>query len=281
MKNGYVELTLDRNGVQETWRRNGGSAVVTVSIASVPNEDISIDEAQQRFRARAFSQKQLSTLIRTSEEAYDRLKQVLNEAAIQVSSMSSGVLRAKVLQESMPRDIFSAFLSLCEQANVKDSHSRCTERADEVMTAGYEQSWDTLLQDAMDLLKMQVQTAPGSSAQIGEQKLYFVDIARAVAQRFRGYAEFLSCLGLAGPFEWSVGIDDVRNRMLQVPPPPNHISTSSGHRCMQDNLMAKGSYELGDVVPQTLKPFFNQLFRACGTSVPNHIDQIIQASGIR
>jgi hypothetical protein len=129
--------------------------------------------------------------------------------------------------------------------------------------------------------KGEIWAADTSLLSYSQQKLYFVDIVRAIAPRFRGYAEFLSCLGLTGPFEWSVGIDDVRNRVLQVPPPPNHISTSSGHRCMQDSVIAKGTYELGDVVPQTLKPFFNQLFRACGTSIPNHIDQIIQDSGIR
>jgi DNA repair exonuclease SbcCD ATPase subunit len=130
-------------------------------------------EAKQRqqklkFDSLSDTPKELERQRKQLSEAYDRLKKVLNEAATQVSSMSSGVLRAKVLQESTPRDIFSAFLSLCEQANVKDSHSRCTERAGEVMTSGDKRSWDTLVQNAMDLLKMQVQTAPGSSSQISD-----------------------------------------------------------------------------------------------------------------
>ena len=113
------------------------------------------------------------------------------------------------------------------------------------------------------------------------KNLYFIEIARVVATKFRGYAEFLSCLGLSGPFEWSIGIDDVKHWMLQVPPPPNHISTSAGHRCLQENVIGKGTYELGAPVAEALIPFFNRLCRACATAIPNHLDQLIRANGIR
>jgi TIR domain len=115
----------------------------------------------------------------------------------------------------------------------------------------------------------------------GNKNLYFVNIVRGLAPRFRGYAEFLSCLGLSGPFEWSVGIDDVKHWMLQVPSPQHHVSTSAGHRCLRDNVLGNGTYELGASVPKALMPFLNRLFRACGTSVPGHIDQLIHLSGIR
>jgi len=113
------------------------------------------------------------------------------------------------------------------------------------------------------------------------KNLYFIEIVRVLVARFSGYAEFLSCLGLRGPFEWSVGIDDVKNWMLQVPPPQNHVSTSGGERCLLDNVMANGTYELNALVPETLMPFFTRLFRACGTSIPAHIDKLIRSSGIR
>jgi hypothetical protein len=111
--------------------------------------------------------------------------------------------------------------------------------------------------------------------------LYFTEIARIVAARFRGYAEYLSCLGLKGPFEWSVGIDNVKHWMLQIPPPSNHISTSSGHRCLQPDVVGEGRYELGDSIPNTLIPFFNRLCRACATSIPQHLEQLMRSSGIQ
>lgn len=113
------------------------------------------------------------------------------------------------------------------------------------------------------------------------KKLYFVEIARTVAAKFRGYAEYLSCLGLPGPFEWSVGLDDVKNWTLEVPAATGHINLFGGHRCLRKEVVASGSYEIGASVPATLMPFFNRLFRACGTSVPGHLDQLIRSSGIR
>ena len=114
-----------------------------------------------------------------------------------------------------------------------------------------------------------------------DKNLYFVEIVRTIATKFRGYAEYLSCLGLPGPFEWSVGVDDVKNWRLQVPPASGHVNLFGGHRCLQENVLGNGTYEIGASIPETLMPFFNRLFRACGTSVPTHLDQLIRSSGIR
>jgi chromosome segregation protein len=70
---GSVSLQLDRNGVSETWHREGASSTISVRVQGSPEESISTDEAHKRFRARAFSQKQLSTLIRTSEDAAEQI----------------------------------------------------------------------------------------------------------------------------------------------------------------------------------------------------------------
>jgi chromosome segregation ATPase len=70
---GYVSLELERNGVREIWLRKGGSSVIEVLVPDSPSESISTDEARQRFRARCFSQKQLSTLIRTSDDVADQI----------------------------------------------------------------------------------------------------------------------------------------------------------------------------------------------------------------
>ena len=112
------------------------------------------------------------------------------------------------------------------------------------------------------------------------KKLYFAEVAKVLATKFRGYAEYLSCLGLGRSFEWNAGIDGVRNWSLQIPPPINHISTSPGHRCLEENVIAKGSYELGDAIVPTLTPFFNRVCRACATALPKHLDQLMRESGI-
>jgi hypothetical protein len=115
----------------------------------------------------------------------------------------------------------------------------------------------------------------------GGKNLHFTEIAKVLATQFRGYAEYLSCLGLGSSFEWSAGIDDVKHWLLQIPAPAHHISTSLGHRCLEENVIAQGKYELGDSIPRTLMPFFNRLCRACATAIPKHLDQILTESGIR
>jgi hypothetical protein len=113
------------------------------------------------------------------------------------------------------------------------------------------------------------------------KNLYFIEIVRIIASKFRGYAEFLSCLGLSGPFEWSIGVDDVKHWILQIPPPPNHISTSGGHRCLESHVIGRGTYEFGSPIAETLLPFLNRLCRTCATSIPSHLDQLIRTNGIR
>ncbi len=70
---GFVEIDLERNGVVETWRRTlDKMAVITVS-SGTESRDLPIHVAQERFRARAFSQKQLSTMVRRPETADEQI----------------------------------------------------------------------------------------------------------------------------------------------------------------------------------------------------------------
>lgn len=73
LTDGFVEVDLDRNGVIETWRRNlDNQSVITVTSGGEPR-DLTISVAQERFRARAFSQKQLSTMVRRPETADEQI----------------------------------------------------------------------------------------------------------------------------------------------------------------------------------------------------------------
>jgi chromosome segregation protein len=74
LNEGHVEVTLERDGVLEVWRREGKSrdSVIVTPSDAVP-EKITIADAQERFRARAFSQKQLSTLVMGPQRASEQM----------------------------------------------------------------------------------------------------------------------------------------------------------------------------------------------------------------
>lgn len=112
------------------------------------------------------------------------------------------------------------------------------------------------------------------------EKLNFIEIVKVLSEKFKGYAEYLSCLGLGSSFEWNAGIDGVKNWSLQIPALINHISTSLEHRCLKENVTAEGNYDMGDLIVPTLMPFFDQVFRACATAIPEPLDQFIRASKI-
>ncbi len=101
-------------------------------------------------------------------ETQKKLKTLLESSAAEVSALSSGVLRAKVSNETVPRDFLSAFLALCEQHNVKDSSSRCLDRVTQIMGVDPATSWEVLAQSALSLLKQQVQASSGTQAQLSD-----------------------------------------------------------------------------------------------------------------
>jgi len=71
---GYVKVTLERNGIQEIWtRKGGGSSTILVEVQGAGPEELSIEEAQQRFKARAFYQKQLSSLVSNSIDTAEQI----------------------------------------------------------------------------------------------------------------------------------------------------------------------------------------------------------------
>ncbi len=76
LKGGGVRVTLLRDGIEETWERRFDSmATITVSstTGSSSIETINVEQAQTRFFARAFSQKQLSSLISDPKDADEQI----------------------------------------------------------------------------------------------------------------------------------------------------------------------------------------------------------------
>lgn len=113
----------------------------------------------------------------------------------------------------------------------------------------------------------------------GLKELYFVDIASVLVQKLRGYCEFLTGLGLEQPFDWIAGLEGVKGWKLRVPPSPNHVSASSGQSCLSNPIVAKGVCDIQRSPALILRPFFERLFRACGTTIPGHIEQAIRSDG--
>lgn len=80
---GHVVVDLERNGVRETWTRHGNKPEeVLGSIAGV-QEAMTVQEAQRRFPARAFAQKELSTTMLDPEVAADNITGIASAEAIQ------------------------------------------------------------------------------------------------------------------------------------------------------------------------------------------------------
>ena len=102
----------------------------------------------------------------------------------------------------------------------------------------------------------------------GKGNLYFLDIARSLVQRLPGCAELLKCLGTEPPFDWIAGLDGIEGWRLNVPPPPNHINPFPGQTSLSSIAVAKGIFELGQVPSLALRPFFAEIFKKCGTTIP-------------
>jgi hypothetical protein len=51
-----------------------------------------------------------------------------------------------------------------------------------------------------------------------------------------------------------------------------------GETCLSDTVVAAGTYDLQRTPAITLRPFLNQLFRKCGMTMPEHIEQAIQGN---
>jgi chromosome segregation protein len=73
LKEGYVEVDIEREGVRETWHRGLGHDRITITQQEGGTLEITLADARRRFRGRAFFQKQLSTTTRDATSATDQI----------------------------------------------------------------------------------------------------------------------------------------------------------------------------------------------------------------
>lgn len=83
LADGYVVVRLERNGVRETWTRLGNKSEEILLTIAGELESMTVHEAQRRFPARAFAQKELSTTMLDPEVAADNITGIASAEAIQ------------------------------------------------------------------------------------------------------------------------------------------------------------------------------------------------------
>jgi ABC-type Mn2+/Zn2+ transport system ATPase subunit len=80
---GFVEIMIQREGVSETWRRTlGEREKIVVTASSGHTIEVTVPEAQRRFRSRAFYQKGLSSTMSDPAKAADQITGIAAAEAI-------------------------------------------------------------------------------------------------------------------------------------------------------------------------------------------------------
>ncbi|MCU0730472.1 MAG: AAA family ATPase [Hyphomonas sp.] len=74
LADGFVEVSLQRGGAKETWRREGARPnLISIRFPDGSTEEVDVPRARDRFAARAFHQKELSTTMVDQDKAADNL----------------------------------------------------------------------------------------------------------------------------------------------------------------------------------------------------------------
>jgi ABC-type lipoprotein export system ATPase subunit/uncharacterized protein with GYD domain len=106
---GLVVVVLERDGVIETWSRAGSQRdTINVTIPDGSVEELTISAAQQRFRGRAFYQKQLSTLVLDRRRAAEQITGI---------AAAESVDRRRLIDQDIAgakREVEAAFQQLIE-----------------------------------------------------------------------------------------------------------------------------------------------------------------------
>jgi len=123
---GFVEVVLEREGVQETWKRIlANSQVITIRTAD-RTIDVTASEARERFRARAFRQKGLSS---TMNDPATAAEQITNIAAAEEADQRRNVDRDI---ENMQRSVGATLINLVALWKSRVDLRQATERVEDL-----------------------------------------------------------------------------------------------------------------------------------------------------
>jgi hypothetical protein len=106
---------------------------------------------------------------------------------------------------------------------------------------------------------------------IDHNLLLSVEIEKQYTRCLESYGRFLQCLKIPVPYRWIAGLEGVKMRELAIPPPPNHMNIGHGPVCRADLIMEEGTYDTRESAAAALRPFFDLIFRKCGTSRPDYL----------
>jgi hypothetical protein len=108
------------------------------------------------------------------------------------------------------------------------------------------------------------------------KKLYFLDIARALAKELHNYSLFLRNLGQEPPFDWIAGLEGVKSWKLQMPTPQGRATVFEGNSCLSDIVTANGTYDMNQTPGVALLPFFSRLLHKCVTQYPEFVRTFVE-----
>lgn len=94
-----------------------------------------------------------------------------------------------------------------------------------------------------------------------------VDIEKDYTVCLKGYAHFLKDIGIEGPYRWICGLEGVKNRRLVIPS-KIHPYNIPGPPCLDDVIIAEGTFDTVAPPAVILRPFFELIFRMCGEPYP-------------
>jgi hypothetical protein len=77
-------------------------------------------------------------------------------------------------------------------------------------------------------------------------------------------AEFLGHVGINGPYKWIAGMEAIQHRCLVLADRPNSMLGT----CITDRIEKDGIYDTGQDPGVALRPFFEEIFDACGAVRP-------------
>jgi chromosome segregation protein len=119
LQDGFVRVTLVRGEITETWTRTVAKLnKIVVSRADASTEEITIEVAQQRFPARGYHQKELSSVVATTRSAADQITGIAAAELVAERRTNDADRVAAILE------LTTAFQQVVEHWSAQAAHER-------------------------------------------------------------------------------------------------------------------------------------------------------------